>query len=317
MRKITFILATLVLGISAYAQAPAIESLEIAGRALKGTDEFGNSKPFTKVSDGVFEYYGYFYNVNPEKPTKDQGFKIRVNLHVGASTEWNNNPYSSLVPSENGTLISHGNNYAAIYSDIQPDNKWRLIVGGDNWYKITVHTSDLTNVNFDFNIAAGTFANLGSLKVAEENAVLTPAFDPAVTVYNCTLANGTTTATPVVGAYFNTPVSGGVPVDVSAGSGVSTIVVTSLDGTTTKTYTVNYLVNGGSSSVDAVKTEATYSIQNRKLYVKGTDNYTVYGINGVKVANVKDNMSNTSIELAAGAYIVKTNNAGVFKVLVK
>lgn len=30
------------------------------------------------------------------------------------------------------------------------------------------------------------------------------------------------------------------PVDVSAGSGVSTIIVTSLDGVTTKTYTVNY-----------------------------------------------------------------------------
>ena len=58
-------------------------------------------------------------------------------------------------------------------------------------------------------------------------------------------------------------------------------------------------------------------VNNGKLTVKGVETYTVYNTNGVKVADVKANISNTSIDLMPGVYIVKTKTAGIFKVAVK
>ena len=48
---------------------------------------------------------------------------------------------------------------------------------------------------------------------------------------------------------------------MSSGSGVSTIVVTALDGTTTKTYTVNYTVEPGDSVDEATTAKVEKSAQ--------------------------------------------------------
>jgi len=62
-------------------------------------------------------------------------------------------------------------------------------------------------------------------------------------------------------------------------------------------------------------TKVTHFVNNGKLTVKGVDAYTVYNINGVKVADV--NTANTSVDLMQGIYIVRTQNSETFKVVVK
>ncbi len=71
-------------------------------------------------------------------------------------------------------------------------------------------------------------------------------FSPEITTYNVQLPAGTRLVTAV--ATPNMPgiaITGAGSVDVSSGTGVSTIVVTAPDGTTTKTYTINYTVTLG------------------------------------------------------------------------
>ncbi len=68
-------------------------------------------------------------------------------------------------------------------------------------------------------------------------------FDSTTSAINATLPVGTESVTPSVKlTVAGTTVSGAGAVNVSSGSGVSTITVTALDGTTTKTYTINYKV---------------------------------------------------------------------------
>jgi len=68
-------------------------------------------------------------------------------------------------------------------------------------------------------------------------------FSPATTTYSASLPVGTTTVIPMVAVSADGQmVTGADAVDVSSGSGTSTIVVKSIDGTATKTYTISYTV---------------------------------------------------------------------------
>ncbi|HLP06199.1 MAG TPA: TIM-barrel domain-containing protein [Paludibacter sp.] len=72
---------------------------------------------------------------------------------------------------------------------------------------------------------------------------LNEAFSPNTTTYTATLPFGTKTVTPtIVLSADGQTVTGNGAVDVSGGSGVSTIVVKSIDEKATKTYTINYTV---------------------------------------------------------------------------
>lgn len=72
--------------------------------------------------------------------------------------------------------------------------------------------------------------------------VLNSAFNPTTTTYYATIPEGITTVTPTVKTTVDgTIVTGTNPVNVSSGSGTSTIIVTALDGTTQKTYTIHYV----------------------------------------------------------------------------
>lgn len=142
-------------------------------------------------------------------------------------------------------------------------------------------------------------------------------FTPEKTAYAVQLPAGTKTVTAFATANLqDVKVAGTGVVDVSSGYGVSTIVVTALDGTTTKTYTVNYTVQAANGVDDIKKPSIAYFVNDRKLTVKGIDFYAIYNVNGVKVADV-NNVSEESVALIPGVYIVKTKNAGVFKVIVK
>lgn len=70
------------------------------------------------------------------------------------------------------------------------------------------------------------------------------------------------------------------------------------------------------TGISQVSSNFTVRVSNRTLTVSGVDNYTVYNLQGVIVANVKNNAANTSVSLNQGVYIIRTNGTAQ-KVLVK
>lgn len=87
----------------------------------------------------------------------------------------------------------------------------------------------------------GKKASLESITVPE--GTFDVPFSSGTYSYNVSLAKGTTSIDPEIKlSYDGTPVTGDGAVDVSSGSGTSTIVVTSLDGTANRTYTIHYTV---------------------------------------------------------------------------
>ncbi len=158
-------------------------------------------------------------------------------------------------------------------------------------------------------------ANLANLTLSAGSLT----FDAATTSYNVQLPAETSSVTPTAtAAMADVKVTGVGAVDVSSGSGVSTITVTALDGTTTKSYTVNYVV-GGTTALENAIAGCTYKIVDRKLSVYGCNAYAVYSLNGIKIAEVSNNANGTSAALSQGAYIVKAigETTKVTKVIVK
>lgn len=141
-------------------------------------------------------------------------------------------------------------------------------------------------------------------------------FESQNTTYDVTLPEGTISVTPTATAEIEGVTIGGTAaVDVSSGSGTSNIIVTALDGSTQKTYTINYTVDNTTNLTD-INRVAIYTVKNGKLTVKGVDSYSVFRVNGIKVAEVK-NSSEEQIDLKSGVYIIKTKESGIFKVVVE
>lgn len=141
-------------------------------------------------------------------------------------------------------------------------------------------------------------------------------FSPETTQYYVQLPEGTASVIPtVVPNIADVKIEGAGMVDVSSGSGVSNIKVTALDGTTTKTYTINY-GTGSTTAIDEINPEAAWFVTGRKLVVRGVDAYTVYNMNGMKITDVKANGIETAVQLAPGIYVVKTISAKKFKVII-
>ncbi len=82
-------------------------------------------------------------------------------------------------------------------------------------------------------------ASLDRIEIS--GAFLNQSFHPDNTSYTATVAADATTVTPLVfPSVEGVTISGTEPVNVSSGSGISTIRVTALNGTTQKTYTIQY-----------------------------------------------------------------------------
>jgi rhamnogalacturonyl hydrolase YesR len=238
--------------------------------------------------------------------------------YYGSSSDYPDN----LAAGENYTFAGH-----LVFSDSNLEEMTVYVtINGDEPLKIGVRTSNkigdgtvvaqsspmfkadyfrLTKID----AAQAADASLADIALSAGNLN----FSPETTVYNVTLPKGTETVIATATANMqDVTVTGAGTADVSSGSGVSTIVVTALDGTTAKTYAIHYTVEPG-DGIDEITTKAAYSVENRKLTVKGTASYTVYNLNGTKIADIKG----ASVELLPGAYIVKTKDAETFKLIVK
>lgn len=184
-------------------------------------------------------------------------------------------------------------------------------VAGKQWGWFKVDYFRLTKIDN----ANASDANLSGISLSTGNLD----FSPEKTVYDVKLPKDTRSVTVTgIANLQDATVSGSGIVDVSSGSGISTLTVTALDGSTTKTYTVNYKVDGMSSiEVDETPSKVDWYVSQRYLVVKGVDAYTVYNINGLKVADVR-NSADTGINLNPGIYIIRTEkNTETFKVIVK
>ena len=112
-------------------------------------------------------------------------------------------------------------------------------------------------------------SNVATLdNIVLSTGTLDAVFTPGTTTYTATLLLGTKTVTPtVVASAEGEIITGANAVDVSGGSGTSTIVVKSIDGTVTKTYTINYTVL--TSSPYAVSSYLTDSAGVNFMLTKG------------------------------------------------
>jgi hypothetical protein len=106
--------------------------------------------------------------------------------------------------------------------------------------------------------------NIAYAKEADDNApamltslscgagILSPAFNPDITEYTCTLLSGTESITPVITVSFGAEATGVEAIDVSSGSGTATIEVTSPNGASGKTYTINFVTGNGADYTDRI-----------------------------------------------------------------
>lgn len=140
-------------------------------------------------------------------------------------------------------------------------------------------------------------------------------FSPTTTTYNVELPFGTKSVSVIATPQLqDVKVAVNESVDVSSGTGVSNLVVTALDGITTKTYTINYTVGSANAIGEINENQPTYFVNNKRLTVVNVDSYSIYSINGLKVRDV-NNAIGMSVSLSSGVYIVKTKRGRVFKVI--
>jgi len=148
---------------------------------------------------------------------------------------------------------------------------------GYGWFKVdNFALTEVSNV-----------ATLDNIKLSDGS--LNETFAPNTTTYTATLPFGTKIVTPmVVVSADGATVTGAEAVDVSGGSGTSTITVNSIDGTVTKTYTINYTVLSSSpfavSSYAADSAGVNFTLEQGVLRLQVCNDKTIqisYSLNSI------------------------------------
>ena len=285
--------------------------------------EFEFSQTIHNLPAGTYKVQCLLASGNGNKKNNQRLFANNNVQYYGNPSDYLNN----LVTGENYTFAGHTSfaesnlREMAIYLTTNDDEPLKIGIRTSNKLSngtTTVQQSPMFKADYfrltKIDNACAADASLANIALSAGNLN----FSPEEFIYQVQLPAGTETVTAFATANIQDVTVAGVgSVDVSSGAGVSTLVVTALNGASTKTYTINYTVEPGVSAINEVKIKPAYFVLNRKLTVKGTEAYDVYSLDGMKIAVVSTNLPETAIELRPGVYIVKTKNAGVFKVLVK
>jgi hypothetical protein len=319
-------------------ELPQITSIDMVGRGI-GNPSFGHYGDYcAQESEGVFTWVGtLFYNYTNDN-SANQSFKAYVNNVPGAG--YNEQYQFNAIAADEGVsglmfaTVEDGGTYSVAYSEkgsdtYVADNKWRINYGGDGYYKITFNVMDPYAVTMSLKKVDITYANLGSLSVEgyalfQKDDEEKEWFDPDVYEYNCYIPADETPTGVSCFSFRNTKVTFNgesarspftYPVTVSDGD-VSMIVVTGFDNSSSRTYTIYYKVDAnGVNSNQASK--AAYTVKGQALTVTGVSAYVVYAVNGTVAADVRTNAPGKSVSLLPGVYVVKTNTAETFKVVIK
>lgn len=81
-------------------------------------------------------------------------------------------------------------------------------------------------------------------------------------------------------------------------------------------FTLTYYGENPSSLGKRTANSVSFSVSNNQLWVSGTKAYTVYSIQGMKLATINENQTGTTVPLAKGLYLVKTLEGGTIKIAV-
>lgn len=176
------------------------------------------------------------------------------------------------------------------------------------------------------NVSAGypnPNANLASLSL--NVGTLASEFSADLTEYSAILPSGTTSVKPIaVPGDLGAQVTGVDAVDVSSGTGVSTITVLASNGVTAKVYTVNYSVATGIKGTKDASVVVFPSINNGTFTVSTQGNasvVSVFNMAGKLVLKQAISGNSQTVNIAnSGIYMVKVETAAgtqVVKVIVK
>lgn len=154
-------------------------------------------------------------------------------------------------------------------------------------------------------------ASLSSLTI--DVGTLSPTFDAANYAYTADVPDGTTTV--IVSATPTDPgagVAGDGSVDVSSGSGKSTVVVTAVDGISTQTYTIDFTVLVGVDLNDIEKVSFYYNSLSDQLNIKnafGVEMVEIYSLTGTLLSTERyhnqESMEINTSKLSNGLYVVR------------
>ncbi|MFA9422065.1 MAG: S-layer homology domain-containing protein [Sedimentibacter sp.] len=177
-------------------------------------------------------------------------------------------------------------------------------------------TQKTYTINFTVEVPLNTIATLSDLKV---NGTIITGFAPGKSIYNVELEAGTTDVPTVSAEVTDMGKANGIVTNAESLPGTTTILVTAEDGTTQKTYTINFTVTANQDQVvvtGLAGVAPSSSILNDGK-ITGTTTAMEY-----KLATAEDSEYNVCTEtktigLTAGDYVVryvaKTGyNAGPF-----
>ncbi len=153
-------------------------------------------------------------------------------------------------------------------------------------------------------------------KIGLSVGYLSTTFDPATLTYNAVLPVGTTTVTPTATPTVEgVTLSGTGAVDVSSQTGKSTLVVTSLDGSAQKAYTINYTVVSKSS--DATLSALSTSIGTlNPAFNSSVLNYKVLVPVGTTTVTPSVTMNDAKSTVAGVSVVTLENGKGTSTIVV-
>jgi hypothetical protein len=184
----------------------------------------------------------------------------------------------------------------------------------DNWEMYEIPTPVITVTEGTIGSFAATRNNTDSKTIHVSGADI---------VYNVGLAlTGTDAGMFSVSQSTLTPTAGSVPVTeitvnymptANSANHAATLTISSSAATSQV-----FELSGATITTGVENGQAKLIVNevNGKLTVKGTDNYMVYNVQGLKIADINNNNSETVVNLNSGVYFVKANGQ-VQKVLVK
>jgi hypothetical protein len=232
---------------------------------------------------------------------------LKVNSATVSGFAANTFTYNVVLP--NGTTVIPTVAATATHANANAVVTQALSVSGSATVVVTAQdgTTKLT-YTVNFSVAPSTDATLSALKV---NGISVTNFSANTLTYNVVLAAGTTVI-PTVSATVNQANANAVVTQALSVTGSATVVVTAQDGTSKKTYTINFSVATSNRQLNAgtiklLANRGSVTIESSEI-IKSVKVITMKG-----TVSTIQKVSSTSVtlnNLKSGAYIlvIKTQN---------
>ena len=253
-------------------------ALSLDGTALSFTIDDGSNETSVVVDRADLHLYTDGWNhIAAIRDRIQDSIYLYINQRIAASAKANTDgSIGSALP----LIIGAG---------VNMDMKFAGMLDEMRFYDEPIGFIDLQSLSRKYGIdpkyIPSSNANLATILIVPA-APLTPAFASDVYDYTCALPAGTESVT--VNAFpadFKSVITGTGPVDVSSGTGTSTLVVTAEDGTV-NTYTIEFTVTVGIDEAKYADLKVIYNPSENCLIFENRDNIErveIFNINGSKL----------------------------------